>query len=89
MPSSKGRGPASDVHGNIEDFALPDRDQFALSHRILKVQSAQRTVLGKGEIVLHKRSIDPRFAIAPLIPRLQKKSPVIAKDIRFDEQEVV
>src|SRR5664280_224559 len=87
VPLPEGAGAAPDVHRDVEDLALPDRDQFPLGQWILEMQSAQRTALGKGEIVLDERGADSRFAIPSFIPRFQEKSPMVTVNIRFDDQE--
>ena len=89
QPAAEGGRIAPNVDRHVENLALPDRDEFALGVRLLKVQTPQRAASGKGKVVLDEIIRDARVAVSLAVPGLHKEPAMIAENIRFDDQQTL
>src|SRR5208283_5999614 len=85
-PLPEGGRIATNVNGDVKDRTAHHANQLSLRLIDLVMQSAKHVALRAGVVVLHEMRVNTDLAHLSLFETFQKKAPVVAKNIRFDNQ---
>jgi hypothetical protein len=78
--------PGPDVHSHVEDFALKNIDELRLPVRVLEMQPAKHAMARQRQIVLYEVARNSRVLVAAGVPGFLKETTIVAKPVRFDDQ---
>ncbi len=83
-PLTKGWGVGSDIYSYIINRPISNPEKLILPWITLVVESTNRPFLGKGVIVLHKRAVNSKGAIALFTKTLKEKTSIVFEDAWLD-----
>jgi len=87
--ASESCGTGPQINGHVEISSLHQGDEIGLRGRLdFIMQTAENSLPGARVIVLHETNLAPHCLVErPLVPRLDKKAPLIVEDARTDQRD--